>query len=337
MKFRDSPKDFPQQTSSLGKLKRGFLSRETGFKIDRRFHCPDKVKMTRMNFNRHKPAAGLIFLMIFLGMLSLCSADQIITVAGKTFTLVDTNKLVTKSAVKKAKANSDAAIAAAAAAATNAENNVIAIEAKHEPYDKLVDAFQKNNLIFYNMEKSYADKIRLHNDNVNLYTQQLKDHNDRVAASNALKPENRNDATIKDLNAEYDKLGNWKTNLASEMAEFDKINDDLSSRTADLKLQRKLIKEESNRLSADIKSRQVEMGEAYRQLQICYKYALQINTLLKKYKLPLSPQNDAQMSDYAKSLEQIQGLKREGFDGNTNAIDLPPQVINPPVPVMPKQ
>jgi len=265
--------------------------------------------MTRIALNNFKPTASLIILMSFLGAFSLCCADQVITVSGKTFTLIDSDKLTSKRAVKRAKTNADSAIAAVAASARKAEDDGKALKTKLDSYTESVEAYRKKLAANTDEIKAYMDEVNRHNEDVAQYTQQLTEHNKRVEAFNALKPENRDEATVEALSAEVGKLSNWVAKLSNEKNALDAKTNDFLKQSIEFRHQGKPLFEEAKPLGADVKTNLAAMAEAYQQLQSCYNYVQQINALLKKYHVNPAPQDDARIDDYAKSLDRMKALR----------------------------
>jgi predicted nucleic acid-binding Zn-ribbon protein len=279
------------------------------FEIDSFFIFPDNMIMTRTALNNFKPTASLIILMSFLGAFSLCCADQVITVSGKTFTLIDSDKLTSKRAVKRAKTNADSAIAAVAASARKAEDDGKALKTRLGSYTEPVEAYRKKVAANTDEIKAYMGEVNRHNEDVAQYTQQLTEHNKRVEASNALKLENRDEATVKALSAEVEKLSNWVAKLSYDMTALDAKKNDFLKQNTELHHQGKLLFEEAKPLGADVKTNLAAMDEAYQQLKSCYNYVQQINALLKKYDVNPAPQDDARIGDYAKSLDRMKALR----------------------------
>jgi Skp family chaperone for outer membrane proteins len=279
------------------------------FEIDRFFLFSDNVIMTRIALNNFKPTASLIILMSFLGAFSLCCADQVITVSGKTFTLIDSDKLTSKRAVKRVKTNADSAIAAVAASARKAEDDGKAIKARLDTYAQSVEARRKKFAAYGKEKEAYVDEVNHHNEDVAQYTQQLTEHNQRVEASNALKPENRDEATVKALSAEVEKLSNWVAKLSYDTTALDTKTSALLKQKNELHDEVKLFLDESKVFAAEVKTNLTAMDEACRQLQLCCNYVQQINPLLEKYHIKPAPQDDARMSGYAKSLDEVKALK----------------------------
>ena len=289
--------------------------------IDRPLSFPDNVMAMRIFPGNYKTTASLLTLMGFLGVFSLCYADQVIAISGQAFTLIDTNRLTKKSAVKKAKAGADSAIAAVAAAAKKAEDEGVALQARLDSFGKSVEAYREKMAVYDRGMMACLGEVNRHNQDVARYTQQLNAHNQRVEALNALKPEEREAATINALSAEAESLSNWVVKLKNETLALDAKTNELLELQAKADLLVKPLLAEGRLLGPDVKTNLTMLSETCQQFQLSYDYAQQINPFLEKYHVKPTPQDDARMNDYAKVLDRIKALKT-AIQSNASSLNL---------------
>ena len=262
-----------------------------------------------MSLNYSKLPVGLIVVISLVAAFSLYCADQVITVSGTSFTLTDTNKLTSKRAVKKAKANADSAIAAAASSAQKAEGDGKAFKVKLDNFTSKFDTYRKDTAANVVEVRTYLGDVNRHNEEVAQYTQLLTEHNQRIEAFNTLKPEDRNAATNQILTAETDKLRNWLQKLTYDTLALDVKTNVFMKEKVEFARRAHSLADEAAPLGAEVKTNLAVLDASFQQFQLCYDYAQQIDPLLTKYHVKPAPEDDARMSDYAKALGQMKALR----------------------------
>jgi len=282
-------------------------------------------KQSAFSYSSYGRIACVILLSIFIlaGTMPAFADNTAISTSSGQYVLTDPSKLLGENALKSAESTADLAMGALAADAK-------ALEEKQKKLDEDTKNYtSKLNAAKTELDSRWADyKVALDKYNgllntyegeLNAYSNDVASQRAQVAQSDALQPTQRSQANVNRLNA-------WKANLDSQKSALEAQKRNLDGEKAVLDAQRAanldFQKSKQAEFEAEYESLKlrgenlkVKQGEAYRQLQLCHSYALQIRkTLSSKYHVSTSTQT----ATWTDAEEQLKELSNKGFDGNSD-------------------
>lgn len=159
---------------------------------------------------------------------------------------------------------------------------------------------------------SYENRLSVYQQQAASYDAEVREQLSAAAASNALLPEQRNEATVEWLNE-------WKRRLDSQHSDLDRLAESVEQeRIAAVEYEDSAIRDDAaayEQLVLRSQDLEARLGEAYRQLLQCHEYAVQIGLLV---------QDDSRVERSAiprktwfETEELLKELSNRGFDGNT--------------------
>lgn len=224
-------------------------------------------------------------------------ADETITTSSGTFVLKpsDPSQLLGEAALKSALRTTELAMAAVAADAKKLEGQQKALDGDIESFNT-----KQQNAVNEAAAKAEAFKGKAQSYNNEVQQQQAE-----VAQHNSIAPESRSQSNADRLNA-------WGGRLESRKAALQNEQQGLTNWAAQ---KESALQHDYDDLAERQQKLNFNQGTAYRQLQLCYNYAQQVNSILaEKYKISSST-NTSTWNDAG---ERLKELSNKGFDGNVD-------------------
>jgi hypothetical protein len=262
--------------------------------------------------------------------------DATIVTSTGTYKLLYPGKLVDATAVRSAVRTLELASVAAAADAKQAEKAVREIRTKiaqnNDAAAKATEDAQRYNAAV----KDLKDRQDEHYQQGEVLKQKLNDHNARVRASDSPSSEKRDPATIAALKAEGAELASERSQYVRTESDYNNEAIELNKQKANLVSQGETIDRQATQLDADMASMELKLGEAYRQLQICFDYSKKMKELMARYNVEASSEYKKTITNVSGTLERLKELSDQEFDGNSSGKQpLNPTDVKPPLKITP--
>jgi chromosome segregation ATPase len=235
----------------------------------------------------------------------------------------DPSRLVDETALRSARRTTELAMAAVAADVDQLKAKQDALDKEFKAFNKQLDAVKAD----LNSQKKALDveldafeaRMDAFIGEMKGYNAEVDDQRAQVDASNSLRADQRNAATVNRLNAWGDRLDAKKASLESKRNALDREGEAYDRKAEKYDKYRENKIAEMTAAHDKLIKRQEDLtpklGEAYRQLQICYRYAKEIDKLLSdKYGVNVSTSTGV-MADVG---ERLKELSNAGFDGNAD-------------------
>ena len=266
-----------------------------------------------------------------LAALGSLRADEDLTTSSGTFRLPEATSLHGSTAVRSALRTVELASAAVADDARKALTQVNEAAAAIETHNGQVKDYLARVGQHNDATTAQDAQVQGHLSEIASYEQACSTHNARADASNALAPEDRDAGTVASINAEQGQLRTLKQALEARTAELNQAAASLNDEKAQLDAEAKDLDAQSAELNRQRQERHATLGEAYRQLQVCFQFSQQARDLAERMHLGESDGFSAAVIDLTGTIEKVKALAGAGFDGNTTSgTDLKPEDIRPP-------
>jgi chromosome segregation ATPase len=258
-------------------------------------------------------AAGIVIAVAGLACVPLiCRGEEAIGTTNGTYVLTDTNSLTTPSARQAADRTAQLALAGVTEDAAGYEKELKDVEEKITAHNAALDQLNKDLSDYRTRLSAYNAKLEPHNAQVAKYNAEVVDQREQVAQSNNLPPRKRNQTTVNRLNKWKAQLDQRKTELNREKGELDAQKAAMDAKALALNGRSQTINDEAQQLNADKAAIKVKLGEAYRQLKLCYDYSVQLQEMLSKDGIAASSDDRQTLSSTATTLERLKAVSNEG-------------------------
>lgn len=201
----------------------------------------------------------------------------------------------------------------------SAENDYGKAQAMKSDYLTGLDSYTKNG---YN---PYMADLNSYTPNVTNYAEILTRHNNAVAASNVLAPEQRNAATVASLNSEKTELDTWKVKLDTWKNNLDDARSKLDAQRTALLLQKQQYETAYQNAMDRLNASQAKLKAILDQLILCANYADKCRSILiSKFNYTGTsttgyfgtPVYKGSIADLNTNLEKLKQLSGKPWDGN---------------------
>jgi chromosome segregation ATPase len=240
-----------------------------------------------------------------------CRGEESVGTTNGTYVLADISSLATPTARQSADRTAQLALTGVTEDAASYEKELKDVQEKITAHNQALDQLNKELNDYQTALNAYNAKLTPHNAQIAKYNSEVAEQRAEVAQSNSLPPRQRNQATVNRLNQ-------WKTRLDKKKAELNREKSDLDAqkavldpKTLDLNSRSRTIDGEAQELNAEKAAIKAKLGEAYRQLKVCYEYSTQLDDLLRKDNVPASPDGQQILRSAAGTLERLKAVSDE--------------------------
>jgi chromosome segregation ATPase len=258
-------------------------------------------------------------LIVALGLVCISSVgrgDEAIGTTNGTYVLTDVKSLVDATARQTADRTAQLAVAGVAADAADDEKELKEIQEKITTHNKVIDQLNQELSDYKTALTAYNAKLTPHNNQVAQYNSEVADQRAQVAKSNSLPAQQRSATAVNRLN-------NWKARLDKRQAELNREKSELDAQKAILDPKSQSINSrsqtldtEAKELNAELDSIKAKLGDAYRQLQLCYNYSVQMKEILRKDGVATSAEDQATLEGTSATLERLKIVSNVGVNNN---------------------
>jgi hypothetical protein len=274
-----------------------------------------KVK-TQLANSSISTASRRLLLLIFFATITVAPGAEI--KSKSTLTLAPLETLTTENALRQGLRIAEIGMTELTAQAASLEEEEKVLEGEVASFDKKQKEEQatvaKLDARFAEAKKQYEGRLGAYEGRKRVHDADALKQRAAAEASNALAPKQRNAATVSQINTWGETVNARKTELGQEAALLKQEYDVAESKRQTVLTYREgaeeRLKKIHDSLEAKIKAHTFKKGLAYRQLQQCADYAVQIRKILAtKFNIPvpISPILDT-------SLEQLKRASNAGFD-----------------------
>jgi chromosome segregation ATPase len=240
-----------------------------------------------------------------------CRGDDAIGTTNGTYVLADINSLVTPTARQSADRTAHLALAGVTEDASSYEKELKEVQEKIDAHNQALDQLNKELNDYRTALDAYNAKLTPHNGAVAKYNSDVAEQRAEVAQSNSLPARQRNQATVNRLNQWKARLDKKKVELNREKSDLDARKKVLDPKTLDLNNRSRAIDNEAQELNAEKAAIKAKLGEAYRQLKVCYEYSTQLEGLLRKDNVNASSDDQQVLQSAAATLERLKAVSDE--------------------------
>jgi chromosome segregation ATPase len=240
-----------------------------------------------------------------------CRGDDSIGTTNGTYVLADINSLVTPAARQSADRAAQLALAGVTEDASSYEKELKEVQAKIDTHNQALDQLNKELNDYRTALDAYNAKLTPHNAAVAKYNSDVAEQRAEVAQSNSLPARQRNQATVNRLNQWKARLDKRKVELNREKSDLDAQKTVLDPKTVDLNNRSGAIDNEAQGLNAEKASIKAKLGEAYRQLKVCYEYSTRLEGLLCKDSVNASSDDQQMLQSAAATLDRLKAVSDE--------------------------
>jgi chromosome segregation ATPase len=245
-------------------------------------------------------------------MVSICRGDEAIGTTNGTYVLADVNSLATPSARQGADRTAQLALAGLTEDSAGYEKELKDVEEKIAAHNQSVEQLNKELSEYQTALNAYNAKLEPHNSQVAKYNSEVADQRAQVAQSNSLPPKQRSQVTVNRLNQWKTRLDKRKTELNREKSDLDAQKASMDPKALTLNSRSQTINDEAQQLNAEKAAIKVKLGDAYRQLKLCYDYSVQLEEMLRKDGVLASADNRQMLNSASATLERLKTVSSEG-------------------------
>jgi predicted nucleic acid-binding Zn-ribbon protein len=241
-----------------------------------------------------------------------CQGDDAVGTTNGTYVLADINSLATPAARQSADRTALLALTGVTEDAASYEKELEEAQAKIDAHNQALDQLNKELNDYRTVLNAYNAKLTPHNAQVAKYNSEVAEQRAEVAQSNNLPAAKRNQATVNRLNQWKARLDKKKVELNREKSDLDAQKAALDPKTLELNDRSRTIDNEAQELNAEKAAIKAKLGEAYRQLKVCYEYSSQLEGLLRKDNVTASSDDQQMLQSAAATLERLKTASDEG-------------------------
>jgi chromosome segregation ATPase len=251
---------------------------------------------------------NLIAALVWVCLGSVCRGDEAIGTTNGTYVLADVNSLATPAARQAADRAAQLALAGVTEDSASYEKELKDVEEKITAHNQAVDQLKKDLSDYQTALNAYNAKLEPHNAQVAKYNAEVADQRAQVAQSNSLPARQRSQTNVNRLNQWKARLDKKKAEFNREKSELDAEKSVLDPKALALNNRSRTIDEEAQQLNGENAALKGKLGEAYRQMKLCYDYSVQIEQMLGKDGIVASADNQQTLSSAATTLERLKAL-----------------------------
>ncbi len=279
-------------------------------------------------------------LIVALGLMcigSICRGDEAIGTTNGTYVLTDVKSLIDAAARQSADRTAQLALAGVTADAADDEKELKEIQEKITTHNKAIDQLNQDLSDYKIALNAYNAKLTPHNNQVAQYDSEVADQRAQVAKSNSLPAQQRSQTTVNHLNSWKARLDKKKAELNREKSDLDAQKTILDPKSQSINSRSQTLDVEAKELNAELDSVKAKLGDAYRQLQLCYNYSVQIKEILRKDGVATSADDQATLNSTPATLERLKTVSNVGVNSNAEKASVNSGDVQSPISGTPNE
>lgn len=241
-----------------------------------------------------------------------CRGDEPIGTTNGTYVLADISSLADPTARQGAVRTAQLALVGVTEDAAGDERELRDVEEKIAVHNRAIEQLNQDLNDYKTALNAYNAKLEPHNAQVVKYSSEVTDQRAQVAQSNSLPARQRSQANVNRLNQWKARLDKRKAELNKEKSGLDGQKSILDPKAVALNNRSQTTNDEAQQLNAEKAAIKAKLGEAYRQLKLCYDYSVQIKEMLRKDGMATSADDQQTLSSTSAVLERLKALSDEG-------------------------